>query len=815
MKINCPNCNKEFDINEELLWKKAKCSTCQNIFILWEKKQEAEIFFQEENTSLPKKENNISEQQNISFVADCEIKPKKMAYIFFWNGILVFFLILFWISLIFAFIFPWLFFISWVLAIICWISYWLSNISHQKEKYIFQWKKIIYTYGWLFSDNTVEIDISKITQVISNIPFLENIFFQTGNITIKTAGSTSGKIRLKSIENVLFHYEEIQKRMQQNGFHLKKENLVMEAKPHVIGAIWESLYWLWSSIFVLLFLWWNIILSLQEVVKENEKFHIFSWIIMFIILMIIFIWPIFLKIIFKYLDLKMRVYQIYDDSVFYIEWFLSKNYAFIPMENISDTENNQSFFSKIFWIHDVIVSSEWSNNEVYFYNIVNGKKMMETIKYLKEHVSLKPVIQKENITLEGNSWEKIEIQTQEKRNLNYDTEFMMVMKPNMLKTFLSNSVYILWIYTIPIFIINFVKAFFTTFHITRSNFEYKYEFFTTKHNIFSVDKITKVVMSESLLDTWLWTCSISFSSIWSSNSLTFSNITKTPELFEKVLSKVWIYQEEPKYIIPISYGVWELFKANIFIAPILILSTSILLFTPLIALIIYNKYYYHEKYYKHTIFQNYISSFSWVIFQTKEYTIIDNIKGIEWKKYPFTQTWTFIFDVSGDSSIQYWKNANQYSIISNGVKIPYVKDINEVFDEIDTILHNNTLDRNIIWEKKQDLWNTLLVVIPWSLFTVIFAPIVIWITIWYIKSKKYVLENSRIIQYWWIIYKCKKSILYEKIDFLEENQWMIHKIFWNGDVSIYTKWSGSSDLSIVDISEHKKIYSLLKEQKIT
>jgi hypothetical protein len=51
---------------------------------------------------------------------------------------------------------------------------------------------------------------------------------------IKTAGSTSGKVLFKSINNTMGLYEEIQKRMQKNGFRLKKEKLVQKERPHFI-----------------------------------------------------------------------------------------------------------------------------------------------------------------------------------------------------------------------------------------------------------------------------------------------------------------------------------------------------------------------------------------------------------------------------------------------------------------------------------------------------------------------------------------------------------------------------------------------------
>lgn len=813
MKTNCPVCNKEFEINEEMLWKKAKCNGCQNIFIVW---KNSEIIENKEVVQEIKIEEIIEQKPtsikevNIIPIANVKIKPNKISYILFSSWVFWFLIVLLLLSLITSIFYTPIIVVSIIIWVILLISFWLSNISYKKENYTFTPSKIIYTYGWLFSDNTVEININKISQVSCHIWFIENIFFKTGHITIKTAGSTSGKIKLRSVENTLSYYVEIQKRMQYNGFKLKKENLVMEAKPHIIWAFWESISWLISNILVIAYVSINFLKELWN--TDNQDILWWIWIVMIWLLFILIAIPMIIKIIFKYLDLKKRVYQIYDDGIYFSEGFLSKNYSFLPMENVSDTENNQSFFSKIFWIHDVIVSSEWSNNQVYFYNMVNGKKMMETIKYLKEHISIRTPIQwnDEKISIEYNSWEKVEMKINSQKNNNYNTDYTLILKPNILKTFLVNAPFILWIYTIPVFLVNFAKAFFTTFHITSSNFEYKYEFISTKHNIFSIDKITKIVITESILDKWLGTCSIAMLSIWSSNSINFSNIQKTPELFDKVLSKVWIYKEEPKNIIPISYSVSELFKMNLFISIVLILGTLPLLCIPLIWFVVYYEYYFKERYYKHTLYKTYIESLSGIIIQTKIYSHLDNIKAIEVIKYPFTNTGTLLFDISWDNKIQYrtW----QYSLISNGIKIPLVKECNEVFDTIDTILNNTSLDTNIILEKKQDIWNTLLWVIPFSLITFIFAPLVVWITIWYIKSKKYILENSRILSYWWIIYKAKRSVLYSKFDFIEQNQWVINKIFGNGMVSIFTKWSGFSDMKMIDIENHTQIYDILKEK---
>jgi membrane protein YdbS with pleckstrin-like domain len=84
------------------------------------------------------------------------------------------------------------------------------------------------------------------------------------------------------------------------------------------------------------------------------------------------------------LDLSRRKYEVFTDSIYYSEGFLTKNYSFIPMENISDTENEQSFLSKVLGLHDFVISSQGANNKVLFKNMLGGQKMMESIKYLKD-----------------------------------------------------------------------------------------------------------------------------------------------------------------------------------------------------------------------------------------------------------------------------------------------------------------------------------------------------------------------------------------------------------------------------------------------
>ena len=824
----CSSCGTVFPITQENIGKKAKCNSCWEIFHITQ--------YQENQSSWEKISNNNQTQEVIdtSFspkqdvFQDIYLQPNFYSYIFLSHKIFSLFLILtgtffIWFLFHIAFFIWFLFFL-----IITTIAYIFIKISYNKEKYILTDKKIIYHYGTLFSDNSVEIQLSKITQVSAHLWFIEQKLFKTGRLMIKTAGSSSGKVILKSIDNTMNLYEEIQKRMQKNGFRLKKEKLVQREKPHIIWIFWDTAKGLFINIFLVIYIWFAFFSGLEE---ENITYDdIYNelwgsidilWYIWFAIVILGFL----IYFTLNYFDIKNRIYEIYEDSVFYSEWFLSKNYSFLPLERVSDAENSQWFFSKILWIHDVIISSEWSSNQVYFHNMVNGKKMIENLKYLKKHFSFTDRIESE-VTQAATSKEitQEKVLENQKINLHYNKDFQASYKPNMLKVFLVNFWFILFIVTIPIFIIKMILARFTTYMVGENTLEYKFEFLNTKYYSFSVDKITQVHFKESLLDKLIGTCSIEISSIGSDVSLIFKDIKKTDTLYKDILSKVWIYFEESTkdFDIWFSFGVW--LKSN--------LANIFLLIITLWIIFIYKKVYFSKKYYKQSIYSYFIESWSGIIFQSKKYAIFDNIKALSALKYPLTSTWTFYFHVSWERKIQYGNKQNQYKLIGNTIKVPFVKNVFEFLDSFDQIVHKQEIDNFLITERTQDLWNSIigfiflsiLVFVPFLILSVkenimfisyilggIIAVIFMIIYI-YVKSKKYSIQNSRILASFWIIYKYRKSVLFSKIDFIEKNQWFIHKIFSNGNVKIFTKASGTSDVNIIDVSNHNDLYELLNKK---
>lgn len=791
IKTKCSNCWEEYNLKDELLWRKAKCKVCKEEFEIVDSSLEV------------KKEKRIFQKS-----PDLELKPSKISFILFSNPLIVIFSI---IAVIFLFIF---YYVSIVLFILVGLLFAWENIKFKKEKYKLTDRKIIFDNWSLISDNSTEINLDKITEVKVSLPFLQHLLFKTGNLYIQTAWAWTSKIRLSNIEDTMEIYEEFRLRMQKNGFHLQKEKLVQTEKPHMIWIIWEVF---WKIIWALFFIFYIFVWAISSAGLGEDL-----WILS-LLPIIALIWVVVFLVI-SYLDLSRRRYEIFTDSIWYHEWFLSKHYAFIPMEVVADVENTQSFFSKIFGLHDIIISSAWASNKVKFKNMVNWEKMIENIRYLKEHITMseKDAIEGEEKTANSLIWFKDKIEDP----LDFDKEFEGHYKMNILKTLFEMSpillffipLLFLWaeefISAIPVIIViwawRIIKLLFTNYNIRKTTIEKKFELFSTKFNSFTIEKITGVQIKQSFVDKWFWTCSVKFWSIGSGTPITFENIKKTKWLEEQILAKVWIRKEEKISDIETDFSFSNFVKANI-----LWVIFMIILFPITILVFIYKKIFFAKKRYLREIYKNYIKTQNWIFFITKKYVLFRHIKWIKSTKFPFTNTWKLLLNVAWEVQVEaktQWQALWNFAkwtwtwIFSNSVDIDYIKNVFESHNKLDTILNWKEINSEKLAEAKQDIINTVLPMIL-LIFPIIFIPL----AIWFIKVKYWNFEKNRVLFGSWIIYKKRQTILYYRFNFIDLKRWFLNKIFKNGSVNIYTIWSSSVDMKIPNIDNYSEIYELLKK----
>lgn len=762
-----------------------------------------------------------------------------------------------------------------------WIYYFWLSFIYKKEEYIISNNKIIYNYWGIFSDNSVELNIDKITEVTMVLPFLENLFFKTWRLSIKTAWSVISKTNFFNLKEVEKIYEKVQEVMRLNWFHLQKDKLVQEAKPHPLWVLfevwWRIIYW--TFVFFIIFF--------DEVfLIKNEIENISNYYLYIIIFWLIISFSIISIFVLNYLDLKRRKYDVYTDSIFYTNWFLTKVYSFLPMEKVSDVENRQGFFSKIFWLHDVIISSEWTNNQVIFLNMVNWESLIKNIKYLKNAITL---TEKENIEDTYKVDEVIWFVDKTDTSFDYNKDFSGQYKMNLARVmfwsifwWLSLAIFVSiifwWIQLFfPILILSiifsFVKWFinvkFNTYIVEKNTIESKYEFLTNNHKTFTIDKITWVVFKENLIDKIFKTCSIYFSSIGSSWLIIFKDIKKTKNLENDILTKIWMYKSEESETLKVSFNlknfilseiwysifllvIWiiiSIFWFNIFFSiqetadkqlfvyVILSIFSVIFIIFPALSYIYY-KIALSQRFYINKIYKNFYEAKEWIIFQTKKYSLLKNIKWVVSKKYPFTNTWDLYLDIAWDIVIE--DNKNKIPLWGMKISWKYLDNIYLLQNKLDSLLIWQEISEEILEKSEQSIFNSIFFQII-IFFVLIFSVLILnsWridisqndiftikiilyffltisflsllISIWYIRSKYYFLQKQRVMVWYGIIYKSRKTISYDRINFVEKNQWFLWKIFWNWIVQIYTIWSWFVDLVLNDTKDFMLLYDKLKK----
>lgn len=123
-----------------------------------------------------------------------------------------------------------------------------------------------------------------------------------------------------------------------------------------------------------------------------------------------------------------------------------------------------------------------------------------------------------------------------------------------------------------------IQYFFTDYVIDASTIEKKFHFLSKKHSSFTVDKVSGVVIRESLLDRMVGSCSVVFWSIGSGTNITFANIRHTPTLEQDILEKVGIYKDvSNKKILESRFNLIEYMKHSIFGAGFFILFIVVII----------------------------------------------------------------------------------------------------------------------------------------------------------------------------------------------------------------------------------------------
>ena len=481
---------------------------------------------------------------------------------------------------------------------------WWMSVMYRKTEYELGASKLTIRSGTPFSDSSTDIDFDKITELTARLGFWEQMFFKTGSLHVSTGGM--GKVVLTNLDSPLENYEKIQDYMRDNGFHLQKDSLVQEVRPHVLAVVFELMSYIFA---ILVFVFYTLVqmgslenlrkLDLVEFLAEN-----ILWVALIVAIVIVLA-------TLRYLDLRKRVYLVFTDAITYEEGFLTKNYSVLPMEKVADTDNRQGLISKIFGLHDIIISSEGSGNQVIFSNMIDGEKMLANIKYLKNSISLGE--KNSEITTDDANQNSENASIGYKnivdREIRYNEHFTANFKMNLKRTFFGAIVAIIFVTIISLVVLFFtgsqglvilfailpiifgnvvaiVMALYTHYKVDVSTIESRFSFLSNRHLNFTVDKITIIDILRNPLDWICGTATVVFASIGSSQRIMFKNISYDENLEKNLLEKVGIYQDEnAEKTIGIKFSFAEFIKANLIVVVFIsIVVISILVFSSVMVL---------------------------------------------------------------------------------------------------------------------------------------------------------------------------------------------------------------------------------------
>ena len=757
-----------------------------------------------------------------------EFKPNKRVFLTFrfLKGSLILGVIFLIPALIFSLtIFSYAWLIVLLLFLVLRIYAFISlRVEYKKEVYLFQGNKIINKGGGLFSDYETELNIKNITNIEMILPLIEHWRFKTGHIRIQSAGSGATEVNMLSLDNPDAVYDKVAELMRNNGFNLNKDNLIQQESPHILGVIFESVQRFVATLFAMAFILVNFA-GLTAVFFN--KYFLFGLVLLVLALGAVFGWAIIV-----FLDLKNRIYRVYSNLITYDEGFLTKRYAFIPVENLADSSTTQNLVDRIFGLYDVIISSQGAGQEIKFKNMANGQELENNLdKLISSTKSL--VGKKEESTMHEQTTVKKEI-PKPSGDTTFTSEFQMDLMRTLAPTFILIPLFPIWI-IIAISILIQVSA--THYFVKPSSMEERFSFLSARSKEFTNDKITAIVFKEGILDRFFDTFSINFGSIGSAQDIKFKNIKKQEGLVDKIVAKSGVQPEEKIYEMQAHYSFGRMLKATLpfTIFFLFALTAGIvvsILFTPAVFIpillvlifvvsVIYKKFYYKRS--RLTFYRNYIHFKKGIFFRTEYYVLYDNVKDITTVRYPFSSTGKIKFNVAG---MHIEGQGNQQAAVSNSFTINYVENISSKDELVDIIFYQrpdagsiSQMENNIesykpkvIQHTKPSVKNSLvpLVLISVIIFPfILLLPVTVPFTVWAVKVKSYRIEDYRVVARSGIMYKKQTSIVFSKIDHINTSQGLLNKLFKNGNVTVNTAGSTMPELTILNIPDFRKFYDNL------
>ncbi len=705
-----------------------------------------------------------------------------------------------------------------------------AQVAYRKERYQLQGTRLVCHRGGLFSDEATEFEIRNITHVKLMLPWLRYRLFGVGHVIVETAGSSKPMI-MRAIRDPEAIYAEMRERMKSNGYDLSQRVLLHEEKPALIGVLGECIGMLVGAAFFF-FVFFGGILSDADIPVEEAKLAVFGFLFLII----------FTFIILHFFDLMRRTYRVYNDIVVYEEGFLTRHNAFIPYENIADSNTKRTLIDQILGLYDVVISCQGSSSEIMFRRLKNGIHLSGAIDLLVSSAAKKSKPDKaisEDSTSKSKRPARVEPETvpaESMRMAEYRIHALRLLVPQMLLL----PLFPLWVLAMLKSLILMTS---TRYFVRSGSLRHSYKFLTVDDREFSYDKITGVVIKKNLWDKWFGTMTLKFWSIGSGKAMEFAHVHCSQVDLPALMRQVGIPPASQESIqMDASFGLFTWLRAQMGVAIAMavvsagVVAAAIMADEPLIYLIllspviivigglVYSKLYYSSQHLR--FHEHHIEAEQGVIAKSCYYVRYKNVKRITATRYPGGEEGSLKFYVAGEEQIQaQGAQAKGVTVMkqcsfTSGM-LPKAFKSAALLDDILSGRTSPSLSATpaepseIIAESPRSVGSALaaLFLISILLFPlIVLLPITIPITIIRVKNWRYRIEDFRIVTNHGVLFRSETSVLLDRVDSLQQSQGLLNKIFRNGKVTIMTAGSSKPDLTLIDSPAYLRLYQEIRSR---
>lgn len=364
------------------------------------------------------------------------------------------------------------------------------------------------------------------------------------------------------------------------------------------------------------------------------------------------------------------------------------------------------------------------------------------------------------------------------------------------------------IWWIPAFIRKFIHLSNTTFFLSSDELTMEYRFLDISRITFTLDRITGISISESIMDRMFGTYTLVVWSLGAQEEMRIPYI-KEDELRKTLLEQINVVPVSGMKRIDSAFSLMSYLTRHLYLScfiislvfsfifisvvmtnAITIAGTFIVLFCAALHFAFSATYYdgAHITYNNRKLFVEKGNA----IYHLRQYAFFSQVKGLTMIAYPFSDKATLHIDIAGEHMIT--SGTNNLQLASNSFTMPYMDERITLIKTDDTPLQSYGVHLPIVLVR---------MFLAFPIFPIVIA---------YLRSIRYIITKTHVETQSGIIYRKRQFILYTSIDHIQYGQGALQKAFKVGTVSVYTTGSSGSEMDLRDFSAyqtlHKKLITL-------